>query len=326
LNANIPGHRVRFVIGRSVVVPVLLAYTLASGLRAEEGGVGHVVPGSAATIIDLVPTEAGFIVQPIYLHYEGDASASTGVPIIGKVAASLNAKSDVALLGGFYTFEQTVLGAHYSVGSFVPYMSVEVTGEIDTAPGERSRKDNASGLGDISLIPVMLAWKSAFWQYSALVPVYTPTGDFSTDSLANAGLNYWTIDPTLSVSYNNAETGLNAALYGGVTYNTENNATDYQSGSMLHFDGSVQQLVPVGSGFLGVGIEGFYFEQVTGDSGDGAKLGNFEGRTMGAGPVLNYILPLGAQTFVAELKWLPESNVEKRLSGDYFWLKFAYDF
>jgi hypothetical protein len=169
------------------------------------------------------------------LHYEGDASASTGVPIIGKVAASLNAKSDVALLG------------------------------------ERPRQDSASGLGDISLIPVMLAWKSRFWQYSALVPIYTPTGDYSTDSLANPGLNYWTIDPTLSVSYNNAETGFNAALYGGVTANTENNATNYESGSMLHFEGSVQQLLPVDPGFLGIGIEGFYFEQVTGDSGSGAK-------------------------------------------------------
>jgi len=324
MNANFPSHCLPFSFGRAAIASVFLGCTLASGLHAEEGGVGHAVPGSAATIIDLVPTAPGFIVQPVYLHYEGDASASKGIPIIGKVAASLNAKSDVALLGGFYTFEQTVLGAHYSVGSFLPYMWVEVTGEIDTALGDRSRTDSASGLGDISVIPAMLAWKSGFWQYSALVPIYTPTGDYSTDSLANPGLNYWTVDPTLSVSYNNAETGFNATLFSGVTFNTENNATNYESGSMMHFDGSVQQLLPVGPGFLGVGVEGFYFEQVTGDSGSGAKSGNFKGRTMGAGPVLSYVLPMGEQTFVTELRWLPESNVEKRLSGDYIWLKFAY--
>jgi len=45
-----------------------LECTLASGLHAKEGGVGHVVLDSAAKIINLVPTEAGFILQPIYLH------------------------------------------------------------------------------------------------------------------------------------------------------------------------------------------------------------------------------------------------------------------
>jgi len=44
--------------------------------NAEEGGGGHYTPGGAATLIDLLPTEPGFILQPIYLHFSGDA----GVP------------------------------------------------------------------------------------------------------------------------------------------------------------------------------------------------------------------------------------------------------
>ena len=47
---------------------------------------------------------------------------------------------------------------------------------------------------------------------------------------------------------------------------------------------------------------------------------------MGIGPVLSYILPQGKDTFVAELRWLPESNVENRLEGDYVWLKLVYQF
>ena len=311
---------------KAVMISLLLVFAASNELFAEEGGVGHEAPGSAATIIDLVPTKPGFIFEPVFLHYEGDASKSIRVPIIGTSAAGLKAKSDVMLLGGFYTFEQTVLGAHYSVGTFVPYMSVDVTANISTVLGARERHDSASGLGDISLIPVMMAWKSGFWQFNALLPLYAPTGEYKTDRLANPGLNYWTADPTVGVSYNNDKNGFNAAIYLGATSNTENDETNYRSGSMMHIDGSVQQLLPVGPGYLGVGAEGFYFEQVTGDSGSGARFGDFEGMTMGAGPVLDYVLPLGKQTFVTELKFLHENNVENRLQGDYVWLKFAYVF
>jgi hypothetical protein len=53
-------------------------------------------------------------------------------------------------------------------------------------------------------------------------------------------------------------------------------------------------------------VEGFYFKQVTGDSGEGATLGSFEGMTAGVGPVLGYILPIGKQSLSFEVKWLTD--------------------
>jgi hypothetical protein len=75
--------------------------------------------------------------------------------------------------------------------------------------------------------------------------------------------------------------------------NTENPDTDYHSGNIVHVDASVQQIVPLGSGFFNVGVGAWYFEQVTGDSGAGARLGDFKGRTAGLGPVLDYIQLIG---------------------------------
>jgi hypothetical protein len=219
-----------------------------------------------------------------------------------------------------------VLGAHYSSGAYLPYVWIDVKAEIDTPLGSRRRKDSASGIGDMTLIPAMMAWKSGFWQFNALLPIYAPTGEYEKGRLANPGLNYWTFDPTVGGSYNNDKIGFNAALYGGIAFNTENNATDYHSGSMLHFDGSVQQFLPAGPGFLGVGAEAFYLQQVTGDSGSGARFGDFKGRTMGIGPALTYILPRGKDTFIMELRWLPEMSVKNRLEGDYVWLKAVYQF
>jgi hypothetical protein len=95
---------------------------------------------------------------------------------------------------------------------------------------------------------------------------------------------------------------------------------------MLHLDGSVQQVLPAGPGFLAIGTEAFYLQQVTGDSGSGATFGDFKGSTVGIGPVLSYILPRGKQTFVAEVRWLPQLDVDRQMKGDYVWLKGAYQF
>jgi hypothetical protein len=291
---------------------------------ATEGGAGHYIPGALATLIDLPPTKPGWVIEAAYLQYQGDATGD--VPIAGEVGIDLDAKSDAVLLGGFYTPEQTVLGARFSAGVFLPYVWISLDADVDTPSGTIRQKDDASGIGDMTLIPAMMAWESGFWQFNTILSVYAPTGDYKKERLANPGLNYWTFDPIIGASYNNDRMGLNAALHGGISLNTENKDTDYQSGSMLHFDGSVQQLLPVGSGFLGLGAEAFYMEQITGDSGSGATFGNFKGHTVGIGPVLTYVLPREEESFVVELRWLPELDVKNRLEGDYFWLKFVYQF
>jgi hypothetical protein len=308
-------------VRQSLFISLALACTPAA--HAAEGGVTHYLPGGTATLIDLAPTKPGWVVEPIYLHYEGEASASLNLPIVGTVGAGLKADSDAVLIGGLYTFAPTLLGgAHYSAGAFLPYVSLDVEATV----GGLRRRDSASGIGDLTLIPAMLAWKSGFWQVNALLPIYAPTGEYKTGRLANPGLNYWSFDPTAGVSYNNDKNGLNAALHLGLSFNTENHDTDYQSGTLFHLEASAQQLLPLGPGYLGVGAEAFYLEQVSGDSGAGATLGDFKGRTAGIGPVLSYILPHGQETFVAELRWLPELDVERRLEGDYVWLKAVYQF
>jgi len=230
------------------------------------------------------------------------------------------------VLGGGYGLEQTILdGGHYSVAAFLPYTWLSISGNSKAAGGVQIQ-NSVSGIGDITVVPVMLAWKSENWQYDFLMPVYAPTGSYEVGRLGNTGLNYWTFDPIGGVSYNNGKSGFNAAAHVGYAMNTENNATSYKSGDILHVDASVQQIMPLGSGFFNVGAEAWYFQQVTCDSGSGATLGCFKGRTAGIGPVLGYIQPIGEQKLLFELKWLPELETKNRLNGDYIWLKMVYKF
>ena len=55
-----------------------------------------------------------FCRESIYLHYDGDASASGTFPNAGLVTAGLDATSDALILGGLYTFETPVLESRFS--------------------------------------------------------------------------------------------------------------------------------------------------------------------------------------------------------------------
>jgi hypothetical protein len=189
--------------------------------------------------------------------------------------------------------------------------------------GSISRRDDVSAFGDVLLLPAMLAWERDDWQFDAVLPVYAPSGDCERGRLANPGLNYWTFDPTLGVSYNHDELGFDAAAHVGLSFNTENERTDYESGTAFHLDTSVQQQRPPGPGYPSLGAE-LWLEQVEGDSGSGATFGDFEGHTFGVGPVLGYVLPVGESTFVAEARWLPEFDVKRRVEGHHLWLKLVY--
>ncbi len=304
----------------------MLAVTAAAPQVAwsGEGGVSHVLPGANATLVDLPPSTPGWFAKPMYLNYDGDASAR--IPTAAGIVANMHASVNTLIVGGGYGFEQTVLGgAHYSAVAFLPYSWINVSGDT-AALGGRQIESSVSGVGDLTFVPVLLAWKSGDWQYDFLMPVYAPTGSYEVGRLGNPGLNYWTVDPIVGVSYNNAKSGFNAAIHMGYAINSENNATSYKSGDLLHFDASVQQIFPLGSGFANVGAEAWYFDQVTCDSGSGATLGCFKGKTSGIGPVLGYIQPIGEQKLILEVKWLPELNTSNRLNGDYVWLKMVYKF
>jgi hypothetical protein len=291
--------------------------------QAGEGGVSHVMPGANATMVDLPPTAPGWFFKPMYINYRGDITAK--LPTAAGIVANAEATTNTIALGGGYGFEQKVLGAHYGVAAFVPYSWVDISADTAAIGGKRIQ-NSVSGIGDVTIVPVLMAWKSGDVQYDFLLPIYAPTGSYKVGRLGNTGLNYWTFDPIVGVSYNNAKSGFNAAAHLGYAINTENGDTQYKSGNVLHLDASVQQIFPLGSGLANIGAEAWYFDQVTCDSGAGATLGCFKGRTAGIGPVLGYIQPIGQQRMIFELKWLPELDTKNRLNGDFIWFKMVYKF
>ena len=62
---------------------------------------------------------------------------------------------------------------------------------------------------------------------------------------------------------------------------------------------------------------------IGGDSGEGARLGDFKGRAAGFGPAVYLNRKLFDKDIYFSVKWLHEFNVRNRLEGDHVFASFS---
>ena len=214
----------------------------------------------------------------------------------------------------------------YAMSATIPWVTMTVEANVAASPGGSNltvkRKDRESGLGDIILMPLMLNYKvNEDLNTNFRLAVYAPAGDYEAGRLANPGKNFWTVEPTAAVMYFGQKNGIEASLFFGMDFNTENLDTDYQSGIQAHLDGTLAQHFPLWGGLAGAGASAFWYQQISDDSGDGATFGGFKARAHGTGPVLSYATNIAGQDLIAEFKWLHEFDNQKRLEGDTVFFK-----
>jgi hypothetical protein len=310
---------------RVVAAFLLLSVITAS---AEEGGAGHYAPGSFASFIDVLPDKPSVAVFNYFAYYNGNASASRPIPIAGQIGLNVDATSYADSFGAFWVMPVKILGASYAPGVAIPFVWNSVTAKVQVGGSSVSRTGSADGLGDIEFFPVTLGWSaiSNDLHIDFYGGVYAPSGSYDKNQLANQGLGYWTFEPGVLVSYLGQNNGFEATTYIGYDINTKNNTTEYQSGEEFHIDATVAQHLPLGKGFVGIGANGFYLQQITGDSGSGAKLGGFEQMTAGVGPVVSYAAQFDKLDFAAEVKWLPQLATDNTLKGNFIWFKLGVSF
>lgn len=315
---------------RLFVIQTLLTFVLmgkmTAAVQAEEAGKGHYLPGATASFIDALPGRPSFAYLNDFTYYNGSADRSRSLQLGGVLAAKVEATTFANTSIFLYEGPWNIFGGYYAAALAIPYVWMTVKGEVEAGSAHRSRRDTADGIGDIEIIPFMLGWKQGDFKYDVRFAVYAPTGNFKKGDLANVGNNYWTFEPLVSFSYLSSKIGLEITGFAGVDLNTKNHDTEYQTGDQFHLDLTVAEHLPLFGGFVGVGANAFYYKQFTGDSGSGARLGGFQGMTVGVGPVLSYTRKICRTDLVAEVKWLPELESDNRLNGDFIWFKLALVF
>jgi hypothetical protein len=207
-------------------------------------------------------------------------------------------------------------------------MDVKATATFDLNGNQisGSTQQTATGVGDLELTPIMAAWTNGDFAVSGIFNVFAPTGDFDTNQLASPGLNYWTFEPMLALSWLSSKIGTESTVYAGVDFNTKNTTTDYQSGDIFHVDATLAQHVPLFGGFVGAGASAFYLKQFTGDSDSGARLGSFETESVGVGPTVSHIRKIGKTELIVDGSWLPQLHTVNTTQGNYFWAKITLVF
>jgi hypothetical protein len=79
------------------------------------------------------------------------------------------------------------------------------------------------------------------------------------------------VDSGFGYTYLNPQTGHELSAVAGFSYSGMNDALQYHNGIDFHLDWAISQFV---SKSVHVGLTGYVYQQVTGDSGAGAKLGD----------------------------------------------------
>ena len=324
-------HSVRLSVHAHIVRAPAAAISLLAVLgsaSAEEGGTGHYLPGSMASFMDGVPLTETVLMRLNLVSYDGSAGRSQPLPIAGLTAVGVDAKSTALGLTMLWRPAWEIgAGWSYAMSATLPYVWLDVSADV-TAQGITARRSSkVNGLGDMVLLPLMLNQNiDPDFNINYRVAAYAPTGSYELGRLANTGKNFWSVEPTVGFMYMGQKNGREASVFVGTTFNQKNPDTNYKSGTQFHIDATFAQHLPLWGGLAGVGLEMYYYKQVSDDSGSGANLGAFRGKTQGLGPVASFVTKVDGHDLLGEFKWIHETSTESRLKGDTVWFKAIYKF
>ena len=314
-------------LARRWLAAYLAGVTIAVGaapVAASEGGASVYLLGSGGPgAAELPPLEGVFFANTAY-HYDGQASGGRRFLVGGNLVAGLKANINADFATVLWVPSTDVAGGVLALGAAlpvgVPAVDVDV---VITGPRGRtasiSRSEDKLIVGD-PLLTAALGWKRGDWHLQGSALLNVPIGDYRAGRLANLAFHRWALDTSAAVTWANEQSGWDVSAKTGVTFNGENPSTDYDTGSEWHVEAAVEKrLSPQWS----LGVQAYYFSQLSGDSGPGATLGPFKGQVTGVGATAAYRFKLGQRAATLRLHAITEMDAKNRLEGNSIFLDFS---
>jgi hypothetical protein len=306
------------------LMAVAIAGCAALSVQAKEGGDQYPF-GAENWLAGAVPPPGTYFKN--YLgYYTGDLQDGSGsnasFPGTGKTG-DVSAVFDG--LRVIHVTDTKILGANWGMHIIVPLVSQDVDFGAPNG-GERT-----SGLGDITINPMILSWHGEEWHFVAAFDVYLPTGRYDQDDPRKSiGTNYYSYEPVFAASYLGKDGWELSAkfMYNIKAKNKDSGfagpGTDgtYESGDEFHMD----YLVGKRFGPWGVGLAGYYLKQMNNDEYEGVTVPAVpglwskgrKGEVFAVGPAVIYQAP--KQPILMGI-WHHETSAENRFEGDKFWFK-----
>ncbi|MEX3932580.1 transporter [Paraburkholderia phymatum] len=290
---------------------------------ADEGGVGFWLPGSFGSFA-ATPSDPGWTLGATYYHSSASLGADEASNRGGRVTVGVDARADLLFLAPTYTFASPVAGGQAAI-SLLAAPGRERASVQATLSGPRgfaisgNEKDSVTGFSDI-FAQGTLRWNQGVHNYMVYAMSALPVGSYNTNRLVNLGLNHWAIDAGGGYTYLDPKAGHEFSAVFGFTYNFENHDTNYKNGVDSHLDWAASQFL---SEKVHVGLVGYFFQQLTGDSGAGATLGGYKSRVAAIGPQLGYFFKVDERKWYANAKGYYEFSAQNRAAGWNIWLTLA---
>jgi len=313
-----------------------LCASAATIARADEDGVSFWIPGFFGSLA-ATPQQPGWSYAVINYFTNVSATGNAAVAreiTIGQFNPTLNASinanvrasADIGIFAPTYVFATPFLGGQASASLLMDFginntaLNGTLSGTVGGIPFTRSFDLNQTTAGIGDLIPQFaVRWNAGVNNYMAYLTGDIPVGVYSSTNLANIGIGHGAIDGGVGYTYFDEKTGHEFSAVMGLTGNFENTATNYTSGIDWHLDWGASQFM---TKQFQVGLVGYFYEQLTPDSGCAPIICPFESRVIGVGPQIGYLFPVGDMQGYFNLKGYGEFDNNARPAGFNVWLTF----
>lgn len=290
---------------------------------AAEGGSGFYLLGQRAQGAALLPTVEGvFFSTPTYF-YSGDVSNSEAIDDGGVTAFGLDTDIFLLLPTALWITPYDLFGGNLGFSGTFVYGTADVSASFgfpdpELGPIQIDLNDDRWAIGDPA-VSAFLGWSGENYAYTLTSSVNIPAGDYDVGRISNIALNYWALDITAAGTWLLPENKIELSGAAGLTFNDENDDTKYETGTEFHLEGAAYYQF---TSSFSAGLNGYYYNQISGDSGEGATLGNQYGRVAALGPGLASTFNVGPVPVSVSFRYYHEFSVKNRLEGDAAWLTF----
>ena len=308
------------MIARQWSLLLFTAATLAATTsEAAERGAGFYLLGSKGPGAGMLPPAGVFFQNDIWI-YDGNLGGGKNLPTGGRLAVGVEGKAVLEAPTFLWVLPEEVLGGRLGLGATIPFGWMETDADL-TLAGPRggmasgSITDTVFTIGD-PIVSGTLGWDAGNFHWTTGLMVNVPIGDYQEGEISNLAFHRWAADVNAAVTWLDPAIGLDLSAAIGVTFNGENPSTNYRTGTEFHFEWAAVQHF---NKQFDAGLVGYYYDQLTGDSGSGAS-GPFKGKVAAIGATIGYTFMAGELPISTRLKYFHEFGAENRAEGDSFFL------
>lgn len=311
------------VLAQAGLTGAALAFATAmsvSSAQAAEGGLSFYIEGQAVPLAGIVPPPGLYFDSTTYF-YSGRIGGNRSTQLGGNIVANV----DVSIIADFATAlwvtPVDVFGGNLAFAVVAPFGDPAVRAGVlldgplvNQALGRPigvSVRDSTFNAGD-PIVSASIGWHSGNWHWKLASALSIPAGAYEPGQISNLAFNRYIGDFSGALTYLDPALGIEMSATTGFTISGKNPATQYVTGNEFHADVSLSKYL---TKEFSVGVIASHYQQVTGDSGSGARLGPFKGRVTAVGGTLGLTVQIGQIPVSARLKVLREVEVENRFQG-----------